>query len=158
MNKLQKHLKPVLQKLGTLQFPSPNGLGFQVQKLIMANLKVEMYFSIFMLKLFSPEPPRCYVWEKKMDYCTDFLIRHIVQSCPCESGNEAAWKLVTNWLRHLSSGNSPHVSWYVIYPFLSFIGYFPCFCWCFSQIPILGHDMINLLINVNIFLRFIQRL
>ena len=28
----QKYLKPVLQKLGTLQFPSPNGLGFQVKK------------------------------------------------------------------------------------------------------------------------------
>ena len=40
-NKLQKYVKPVLQKLGTLQFPSPNGLGFQVQKLIMTNLKVE---------------------------------------------------------------------------------------------------------------------
>ena len=40
MNKLQKYLKPVLQKLGTLQFPSPNGLGFQVQKLIKKNLKV----------------------------------------------------------------------------------------------------------------------
>ena len=24
MNQLQKYLKPVLQKLGTLQFPSPN--------------------------------------------------------------------------------------------------------------------------------------
>ena len=40
VNKLQKYLKPVLRKLGTLQFLSPNGLGFQVQKLIMTNLKV----------------------------------------------------------------------------------------------------------------------
>ena len=40
MNKLQKYLKQVSQKFSTLQFPSPNGLGFQVQKLIMTNLKV----------------------------------------------------------------------------------------------------------------------
>ena len=37
---MQKYLKPVLQKLGALQFPSPNGLGFQVQILITTNLKV----------------------------------------------------------------------------------------------------------------------
>ena len=29
-----------MQKLGTLQFPSPSGLGFQVEKLIVINLKV----------------------------------------------------------------------------------------------------------------------
>ena len=44
MNKLQKYLKLVLQKLGTLQFPSPSELGFQVQKLIMTNLKVGKFF------------------------------------------------------------------------------------------------------------------
>ena len=30
----------VSEKLGTLQFPNPSGLGFQVQKLIVINLKV----------------------------------------------------------------------------------------------------------------------
>ena len=43
-NKLQKYLKLVLQKFGTLQFPSPSGLGFQVEKLIVANLKVGKIF------------------------------------------------------------------------------------------------------------------
>ena len=32
MNKLQKYLKLVSQKLGIVQFPSLNGLGFQVKK------------------------------------------------------------------------------------------------------------------------------
>ena len=40
MNKLQKYLKLVSQKLGTLQFPNPSGLGFQVKKLLVTNLKV----------------------------------------------------------------------------------------------------------------------
>ena len=44
VNKVQKYLKLVLQKLGTLQFPSPSGFGFQVQKLIMTNLKVGKNF------------------------------------------------------------------------------------------------------------------
>ena len=58
MSKLEKYLKLVLQKLGTLQFPGPNGLGFQVQKLIMTNLKVgKKIFSISLLGLFSPESP-----------------------------------------------------------------------------------------------------
>ena len=39
MKELQKYLKLVLQKFSTLQLPSPDGLGFQVQKLIMTNLK-----------------------------------------------------------------------------------------------------------------------
>ena len=30
MKKLQKYAKLILQKLGTMQFPSPNGLGFPV--------------------------------------------------------------------------------------------------------------------------------
>ena len=49
VNNLQKYLKPVLQRLGTLPFPSRNELGFQVQKLIVTNLKVG--------KNFSPYPP-----------------------------------------------------------------------------------------------------
>ena len=58
MNKLQKYLKLVSQKLGTLQFPSPNELGFQVKKLVVTNLKVgNFFFSISLLGLFSPEPP-----------------------------------------------------------------------------------------------------
>ena len=67
VNKLQKYLKPVLQKLGTLQFPSPTGLGFQVQKLIMTNLKVgKKFFSISLLGLFSPESPTwAYNFKKK---------------------------------------------------------------------------------------------
>ena len=32
VNKLQKYLKLVLQKLGTLPFPNPNRLGFHVKK------------------------------------------------------------------------------------------------------------------------------
>ena len=44
VNKLQNYLKPVLQKL--LQFSSPSGLGFQVQKLIVTNFKVELFFHI----------------------------------------------------------------------------------------------------------------
>ena len=54
VNKLQKYLKPVLQKLGTLQFPSPKGLGFQVQKLIMTNLKVgKTFFHILAWAFFT---------------------------------------------------------------------------------------------------------
>ena len=34
MNKLQKYLKPVSQNLGIMQFPSLNGLDFQVKKQI----------------------------------------------------------------------------------------------------------------------------
>ena len=45
MNNLQKYLQPVFQRLGTLQFPSSKGLGFQVQKLIITNLKIEKNFS-----------------------------------------------------------------------------------------------------------------
>ena len=64
VDKLQKHLKPVLQKLGTLRFPSSNGLGFQVQKWIMTNLKVgkKMFFITF-LELFSPESPSSSIFE-----------------------------------------------------------------------------------------------
>ena len=61
MNKLQKYLKLVSQKFGTLQFPSPNGLGFQVKKLVVTNLKVgkkHFFFFISLLGLFSPEPSR----------------------------------------------------------------------------------------------------
>ena len=48
--------KPVLQKLDTLQFPSPSELGFQVQEPTMTNLKVgKKCFHIHMP--FSPEPP-----------------------------------------------------------------------------------------------------
>ena len=31
VNQLQKYVKSVLKNLGTLQFPNPNGLSFQVQ-------------------------------------------------------------------------------------------------------------------------------
>ena len=41
VNKLQKYLKSTSQKLHTLQYPSPNGWGFQVKKLVVANLKVQ---------------------------------------------------------------------------------------------------------------------
>ena len=44
VNKLQKYLRQVLQKLGTLQFSSPNGLSFKVKKLIVINLKVKKSF------------------------------------------------------------------------------------------------------------------
>ena len=37
---IAKISKLVSQKLGTHQFPSPNGLGFQVKKLVLINLKV----------------------------------------------------------------------------------------------------------------------
>ena len=64
VNKLQKYLKPVLQKLGTLRFPSPNVLGFQVQKWIMTNLKVgKKIFFITFLELFSPESPSSSIFE-----------------------------------------------------------------------------------------------
>ena len=64
VDKLQKYLKPVLQKLGTLRFPSPNGLGFQVQKWIMTNLKVgKKNFFITFLELFSPESPSSSIFE-----------------------------------------------------------------------------------------------
>ena len=40
-----------------LQFPSPNGLGSQVLKLTVTNLKVgKTFFCISLLGLFSPEP------------------------------------------------------------------------------------------------------
>ena len=45
------------QKLGTLQFPSHNESGFQVQKLIVENLKTGTFFSLSLLELFSTEPP-----------------------------------------------------------------------------------------------------
>ena len=57
VNKLQKYLKLVSQNLGTLQFPSPHGFGFQVKKLVVTNLKVGKKFFISLLGLFSPEPP-----------------------------------------------------------------------------------------------------
>ena len=44
--------------MGTLQFPSHNGLGFQVQKLIMTDLKVGKNFSHILVWAFSPEPPK----------------------------------------------------------------------------------------------------
>ena len=43
--------KRFLRKLGTLQFPCLNGLGFQVQKLIMTNLKV--FFHILAWNFFT---------------------------------------------------------------------------------------------------------
>ena len=52
VNNLQKYLKPVLQRLGTLPFPSRNGLGFQVQKLIVTNLKVGKFFLHILLLAF----------------------------------------------------------------------------------------------------------
>ena len=58
---------------------------------------------------------------------------------------EAAWKLMTKWLRNPPSGNSLHVSLisqYVssclTYCFPSFFGYFPYFPGCFFLFPILG--------------------
>ena len=58
---------------------------------------------------------------------------------------EAAWKLVTKWLRSSPSGNSlhvfpisPYVSLCFTHCFRSFFGCFPCFPWCFSLFPILG--------------------
>ena len=49
MNKLQKYLKLVLQKLGTLHLPSPSGLGFQVKKLVATNWKVGKKFFFHIL-------------------------------------------------------------------------------------------------------------
>ena len=40
VGKLQKYLKPVLQKLDTLQFPAPMGWVFKYKKKIVTNLKV----------------------------------------------------------------------------------------------------------------------
>ena len=57
VNKLQKYLKLVLQKLGTLPFPDPNRLGFHVKKLVVTNLQVGKKNFISLLGLFSPEPP-----------------------------------------------------------------------------------------------------
>ena len=57
MNKLQKYVKPVLQKLGTLQFPRPNGLGFQVP--VTDYDKFESWKKLFFISLFglfSPKP------------------------------------------------------------------------------------------------------
>ena len=49
-----EYLKLVSQKLGTLQFPSPNGLGFQVKKLVMTILKVRQnFFHIFAWAFFT---------------------------------------------------------------------------------------------------------
>ena len=58
VNKLQKYLKLVSQKLGTLQFLNPNELGFQVQKLIVTNLKVRKKNPYPCFGLCSPEPPK----------------------------------------------------------------------------------------------------
>ena len=57
-NKLQKYLKLVLHKMGTLQLPSPNGLGFQVKKLVVTNLKFGKKFSLYpCLGLFHQNHP-----------------------------------------------------------------------------------------------------
>ena len=52
---------------------------------------------------------------------------------------------MSNWLRSLPSGNSlpvspisPYVSSCLTHCFPSFLGYFPCFPWCFSLLSILG--------------------
>ena len=59
MNKLQKYLKLVSQKLGTLLLPCPNGLGFQVKNVVVTNLKVrKKKFLMPLLGLFLPETPK----------------------------------------------------------------------------------------------------
>ena len=57
MNKLQQYLKLVSQKLGTPQFPSPNGLGFQVKKTVCNKFESWNIFFTSLLGLFSPELP-----------------------------------------------------------------------------------------------------
>ena len=56
--------------MGTLQFPSPNCLGFQVKKLVVTNLNVrKKFFFISLLGLFSSEPPN-YCW---LSYLLDLI-------------------------------------------------------------------------------------
>ena len=71
VNKLQKYPKPVFQKLGTLQFPSPNGLGFQVKKLIVTNLKVGKIFFPYPYLVFSHQnyPDIIYDQPKNESFC-----------------------------------------------------------------------------------------
>ena len=71
--------------------------------------------------------------------------------------HEAAWKLVTKWIRNLPSSNSlhvsaipPYVSSCFTYCFPSFFEYFPCFPWCFSRLPLLGLTHLKLEIPCSI--------
>ena len=89
MNKLQKYLKPVSQKLGLLQFSSPNGLGFQVKKkLIVTDLIVgKIIFSISLLGL--ADPPKKYV-----EMCHQSCWNHTFSWMSCWDFSNCFWQAV----------------------------------------------------------------
>ena len=79
VNKLQKYLKLVSQKLGTLQFSSPNHFFatiififlFQVKKLIVANLKNRELFPYLRLGFHQNHPYQPQRHTKSFPKCTE---------------------------------------------------------------------------------------